>query len=68
MSLVKIKCHSTTSVTLSFKNFLGIAPSVIIDLNRARSVQLAIIDGIWTAEGGAGPWNAPYRRENHACF
>ncbi len=32
-------------------------PRVIVDLNRARPVHLAIIDGIMTAEGGAGPWN-----------
>jgi uncharacterized protein (DUF362 family) len=32
-------------------------PRVIIDLNRARPVHLAIIDGIMTAEAGAGPWD-----------
>ncbi len=31
-------------------------PHVIIDLNRARPVNLSIIDGILTAEGGEGPW------------
>ena len=32
-------------------------PRVIIDLNRARPVDLALIDGIKTVEGGEGPWN-----------
>jgi uncharacterized protein (DUF362 family) len=31
-------------------------PGVIIDLNRTRPVNLALIDGIWTVEGGEGPW------------
>ncbi len=31
-------------------------PKVIIDLNRARRVDFALIDGIHTVEGGAGPW------------
>lgn len=31
-------------------------PRVIVDLNRARPVDLALIDGIKTAEGGEGPW------------
>jgi uncharacterized protein (DUF362 family) len=29
---------------------------VIVDLNRARPIHLAVIDGIKTAEGGEGPW------------
>lgn len=32
-------------------------PRVIIDLNRARPIHLAVLDGISTAEGGEGPWN-----------
>jgi len=32
-------------------------PGVIIDLNRARPVNLGIIDGIWTCSGGAGWWD-----------
>jgi uncharacterized protein (DUF362 family) len=32
-------------------------PRVIVDLNRARPVQLALVDGISTVEGGAGPWD-----------
>jgi uncharacterized protein (DUF362 family) len=31
-------------------------PRVIVDLNRARPIDLALIDGIKTAEGGEGPW------------
>ena len=31
-------------------------PGVIMDLNRAVPVRLALVDGIMTAEGGAGPW------------
>jgi uncharacterized protein (DUF362 family) len=31
-------------------------PHVIVDLNRARPVNFALIDGIKTAEGGEGPW------------
>jgi len=31
-------------------------PRVILDLNRARPVNLGLIDGIWTIERGEGPW------------
>ncbi len=31
-------------------------PGVIVDLNRIRPIQLALIDGIKTAEAGEGPW------------
>ncbi len=31
-------------------------PSVVMDLNHARPVNLSIIDGIMTTEGGEGPW------------
>lgn len=31
-------------------------PRVIIDLNRARPIHFALIDGIKTAEAGEGPW------------
>ena len=84
ISVGKMKCHSTTGVTLSLKNLIGIAPiglyrahpednhrsafhestifdtrlpRVAIDLNLARPVHLALIDGIFSAEGGAGPWD-----------
>jgi uncharacterized protein (DUF362 family) len=32
-------------------------PRVIVDLNRARPIDLALIDGIKTVDGGEGPWN-----------
>lgn len=31
-------------------------PRVIVDLNRARPINLAVIDGVSTIEGGEGPW------------
>ncbi|MBI9048335.1 MAG: DUF362 domain-containing protein [Anaerolineaceae bacterium] len=37
-------------------------PKVIIDLNKVRPIDLAIIDGIYTAEGGAGPWDSNMRQ------
>ncbi len=32
-------------------------PRVVLDLNRARPVSLALIDGIKTVDGSEGPWN-----------
>ncbi len=85
VSVAKMKCHTTTGVTLSLKNLFGIAPisvyrlresdnhrsafhgsskydtrvpRVIVDLNRTRPIHLAIVDGIITAEAGAGPWDS----------
>jgi uncharacterized protein (DUF362 family) len=37
-------------------------PGVVIDLNLARPVHFALIDGIITAEGGAGSWDSGYNR------
>ncbi|HVO70153.1 MAG TPA: DUF362 domain-containing protein [Aggregatilineaceae bacterium] len=31
-------------------------PRVIVDLNRARRIDFALIDGVKTSEGGEGPW------------
>ena len=31
-------------------------PRIIVDLNRARPINFALIDGIKTTEGGEGPW------------
>ena len=31
-------------------------PRVIVDINRARPIHFSLIDGIWTSEGGEGPW------------
>jgi uncharacterized protein (DUF362 family) len=84
ISVAKMKCHTTTGVTLSMKNLFGLAPisayrlnesdtnrsafhgeiafdtrvpRVIVDLNKARPIQLALVDGVITAEAGAGPWD-----------
>jgi uncharacterized protein (DUF362 family) len=35
-------------------------PGVIVDLNLARPVHFALIDGVRTAEAGAGPWDKGY--------
>ncbi len=37
-------------------NFGTQLPRVIIDLNRARPIHLAVIDGVMTIEGGEFPW------------
>ncbi|MBN1266347.1 MAG: DUF362 domain-containing protein, partial [Anaerolineales bacterium] len=87
ISAAKMKCHSTTGVTLSLKNLIGLTPislyrredtqnhrsalhgstsydqrlpRVVIDLNRAMPVHLAIVDGIKTVEAGAGAWDEGY--------
>jgi len=87
ISFAKMKCHSTTGVTLSLKNLIGLPPislyrrdethnhrsafhestvfdqrlpRVAIDLNLARPVHLALVDGIRTVEGGAGAWDTGY--------
>lgn len=31
-------------------------PRIVVDLNRARPIHLALVDGIKTMEGGEGPW------------
>jgi len=31
-------------------------PRIIIDMNRARPIHLALLDGIMSVEGGEGPW------------
>jgi uncharacterized protein (DUF362 family) len=83
-SVAKMKCHTTTGVTLSMKNLFGMVPiseyryspaennrsafhestvfdtrvpKVIMDLNRAAPITFSLIDGIFTAEAGAGPWD-----------
>ena len=33
-------------------------PRIVLDLNRARLIHLALLDGIKTVEGGEGPWIA----------
>lgn len=32
-------------------------PRVVVDLNRARPIDLSLIDGIRTVDGSEGPWN-----------
>lgn len=39
-------------------------PRVVLDLNRARPVNLSLIDGIKTVEGSEGPWNRDLRAIN----
>jgi uncharacterized protein (DUF362 family) len=36
-------------------------PNIITDINAARPIHLAIIDGITTMSGGEGPWNPSLR-------
>jgi uncharacterized protein (DUF362 family) len=36
-------------------------PRVVMDLNRARPVNLSLIDGIKTVDGSEGPWNKDLR-------
>jgi len=36
-------------------------PRVIIDVNRTRTINFSLIDGIKTAEGGEGPWIATFK-------
>lgn len=31
-------------------------PQIIVDLNKARPVNFALLDGVMTSEGGEGPW------------
>ena len=31
-------------------------PRIVVDMNRARPIHLALLDGIKTVEGGEGPW------------
>ncbi len=44
------------SGTASEWNYL---PETLCDLNAARPVHLAVVDGIKSAVGGEGPWNVP---------
>ncbi|MBN2086374.1 MAG: DUF362 domain-containing protein [Anaerolineales bacterium] len=39
-------------------------PRVVMDLNRARPVNLSLIDGIKTVEGSEGPWNGNLRAKS----
>jgi len=37
-----------------------ILPQAVVDLNRARPIDFSLIDGIYTAEGGEGPWSSTF--------
>ncbi len=57
--------HHQTS-TESSKSYL---PRSICDLNRARPVNLAVIDGIINARGGEGTWNETFQEaEDHVLL
>jgi uncharacterized protein (DUF362 family) len=38
-----------------------VLPQGIVDLNKARPIDFSLIDGIYTAEGGEGPWASTFR-------
>ena len=60
--------HYQSAPTDSFRSAMhgpdaetgGRLPGVILDLNRARPIHLAVIDGVKTAEGGEGPWQQTF--------
>ena len=35
-------------------------PRIIVELNRARPIDFALVDGVLTTEGGEGPWIQPF--------
>ena len=39
-------------------------PRVVLDLNRARPINLSLIDGIKTVDGSEGPWNQDLNRKS----
>jgi uncharacterized protein (DUF362 family) len=39
-------------------------PRVVVDLNRARPINLSLIDAIQTVEGSEGPWNQDLQPKN----
>lgn len=43
--------HGPTEESAGFR-----LPRIIVELNKARPINLALIDGILTTEGGEGPW------------
>lgn len=38
-----------------------ILPQGVVDLNKARPIDFSLIDGIFTAEGGEGPWSSTFK-------
>lgn len=43
-------------------------PKVVIDLLLARPIQLSVIDGILTVDGGEGPWQKTSPQEAHVLI
>lgn len=43
-------------------------PQVILDLNRARPIDLVLIDGIQTVDGGEGPWYDLAVQQSHVLI
>ena len=43
--------HGPTDETAGFR-----VPRIIVDLNKARPIHFALIDGVVTIDGGEGPW------------
>lgn len=43
-------------------------PQVIMDLNRARPIDLVLIDGIQTIDGGEGPWLNVSVQQSHVLI
>ena len=35
-------------------------PRIIVELNKARPIDFALVDGVLTTEGGEGPWIGPF--------
>jgi uncharacterized protein (DUF362 family) len=69
VSLAKLKESSTTGVSLSMNNLLGLhprpaelhadlasLPRLVAERNAARPIQLALIEGVESVAGGEGPW------------
>ncbi|MBO8130210.1 MAG: DUF362 domain-containing protein [Candidatus Marinimicrobia bacterium] len=52
-----LHCGKTSPDKKEEKSYL---PRSIVDLNRARPVHLAVIDGIKSANGGEGVWNPTF--------
>jgi uncharacterized protein (DUF362 family) len=52
------EAHNHRSAFHESTQYDSLVPKIILDLNLARPIDLAIVDGVMTAEGGAGPWDA----------
>ena len=57
ISLYRQKDHHNYRSVFHESDNVGLRlPRVILDINQARPIHLAIIDGVLTAEGGSDPW------------